>query len=222
MCAETARNMRLPPLFVLMLSTGVWGCATRTANFAVQMSNDPVGSVRYEAPRAGPYDDLNSLVDTACKHMKAQPADKGPPPGYCALLFHAPLSDSPSPGEKWFIPHVAPIRVTNELERSCLLPVDPVEPKSAALLILDSGPTGPQPPTDRVWSPTSFLNRMTGRTWEHDVLVFSLEAPSTCAVYSFSGFSGVVTRREGNTFVPVGAIDNGQGVLQTSANKTSQ
>ncbi|WP_075207501.1 hypothetical protein [Archangium violaceum] len=213
--------MRLSAVLGLILLVGGWGCAARPASFAIHVHDEPTGAVRYEGPLAGPYDELSTLVDTACKHMKSQVADKGPiSPGYCALFFHAPLVDSPSPREKWFIAHISPIGVTNELERSCRLPMDPVEPTSTALLVLGGGPTGLQPSVTSIWHPTLFLNQTTGRTWEHDVLVFSMDAPGTCAVYSFSGFSGVVTRRQHKTFVPVGAIDNGEGVLRISAGNT--
>jgi hypothetical protein len=221
-CAERAWDMRLP--LVLMLSAGGFGCAARaTTSLAIQVRNDPTGPVRYEGQLAGPYDDLKTLVDTACELMESRPADQGPStPGYCALFFHAPLVDSPSSGEKWFIASIAPLHVTNELERSCGLPMDPVEPTSVALLVLGGGSSRLQPPAASAWHPTSFLNQTTGRTWEHDVLVFSLEAPGACTVYSFSDFSGVVTRRQGKTFVPVGAIDNGEGVLRVSSGIAGQ
>ena len=216
---KTPRVAALSTWMVLLLLTGSWGCATHNADLNIHVRNAPDIPVRYEGRLVGPYDDLSTLVDITCKHLRAQPVGRQSlnPPGYCALFFHAPLFESPTSGEKWFIPHIAPIGGTNGSERICALPMDPVEPTRVAILSLgdaSSASHAPASSASTTWRPSSFLNRTTARTWEHDVLVFSLADPDTCTVYSFNGFSGLVTLRRGSKFTPVGTVSNDQGVIQ--------
>lgn len=208
--------MRLSGVLLLFLLAGMAGCATAAARFDIRVRDEPNGPIRYEGPLAGPYDDVDELVDTVCENMLASsaPTQDGPRRGYCVLFFSAPAGSE----EKWFISHLASLEgpPTSE-ERSCSLPVDVTEPAATEVLSLGGASTRQraQDTSPRaLWHPTSFLNQTTGGTWDRDVLVFSLEEPGACTVHGFIGFSGVVTVRRDRRFMPIATVYGEHGTTQ--------
>ena len=65
------------------------------------------------------------------------------------------------------------------------------------------------------WRPTHFFSQTAGESWWPDTLVFSLEPSGACTVYTYVGFSRVVTVRRDGDFIPTGTIYNEQGIIQT-------
>jgi hypothetical protein len=204
--------MRIQRLAMLLFFGGTLGCVAHHVDLGIQVHDEPNRPVRYEGPLAGPYDDLEELVDTACEHMVRSPASLGGrhTRGYCALFFSAPDEQGT---DKWFIGNITPLEdVQATGERSCRIPVDLVERRDTEVLSL--GGVDSTPPEHESWRPTLFFNQRTRATWERDVLLFSLETPETCTTYGFVGFDRVVTRHRGNGFVPMGTVYNEQGVIQ--------
>ncbi|TQF09918.1 hypothetical protein FJV41_42155 [Myxococcus llanfairpwllgwyngyllgogerychwyrndrobwllllantysiliogogogochensis] len=204
--------MRFRLIAVLLALSCIWGCVANNADLGIRVRDDPNGPVRYEGPLAGPYDDMETLVDAACERMLNQPVSSrgGQPLGYCAVFFSAPNDEG---RDKWFIGHVAPLGVGGgDAGRSCVLPIDLVAPRSTEVLALGGGYDTSR--GRRNWHPTLFLNGRTGETWERDVLVFSTSTPTECGVYSFTGFSRVVTEVRNGKFVPVGTVYNSQGSIE--------
>ncbi|MFP2925096.1 hypothetical protein ACLESO_07740 [Pyxidicoccus sp. 3LG] len=207
--------MRFEMMGALLVLGGASGCATSGVDLRIRVRDDPNGPVRYEGLLAGPFDDVDELVETGCGHMmeQAAPSSVERPLGYCAVFFSAPNDEG---RDRWFIGHIATLDGDrNVAERSCTIPVDLVEPDEVEVLSL-LGATG-SPGRSGAWRPTRFFNQSTGTTWSRDVLVFSLETPEVCTAYGFISFSRVVTVNRGNGFHPVGTVYNEQGIIQALA-----
>ncbi|MCP3139990.1 hypothetical protein [Pyxidicoccus xibeiensis] len=207
--------MRVVLLAALLLLGGGSGCATSGADLRIRVHDDPNGAVRYEGPTAGPFRDVDELVETGCERMVEHAASSRAerPLGYCAVFFSAPDDEG---RDRWFIGHLSVLEgERGGTERSCRIPVDLVDPKEVEVLSLLGAKGGPG--HSGAWRPTHFVNQGTGTTWERDVLVFSLEAPEACTAYGFISFSRVVTVSRGSGFHPIGTVYNEQGIIQALA-----
>ncbi|WP_169558697.1 hypothetical protein [Myxococcus stipitatus] len=202
-------------MLAILACAGAGGCASSRDALKIRVVDDAKGPVRYEGPLAGPHDSMEALVEAACERMREPPASSrdGRSWGYCAVFFSAPDDEG---REKWFVGHVAPLRAEGEVsERYCVLPIDLVAPSHTEMLALGGAY---EPRLGRQdWHPTLFLNERTGKTWERDVLVFSLSSPDSCRVNSYIGFSRVVTALQKGKFVPVGTVYNGRGRVEQLA-----
>lgn len=183
-------------------------CASARTDLDIRVREDPSGPVRYEGALAGPYDDVDELVEAGCERMEKHAASaRVRALGYCAVFFSAPDEEG---RDRWFIGHIAELTGDRRGEdRACALPVDLVEPNGVDVLSLRGRTAG-----RGSWRPTRFMNQRTGATWERDVLVFSLEGERGCTVYGFVGFSRVVTVSQGDGFRPVGTVYDEQGVVR--------
>jgi hypothetical protein len=163
---------------------------------------------------------MEELVDAACKNMmSAEVSSPGNSRhGYCILFFNSPIFEAPQDGDKWFISNITPMQgIPGGPERSCELPPDPVEPATKEMLSLGGAYFNSEtqaPGGSEHWRPTQFYNQSSSKAWDPDTLVFSLDPVGVCTVYSYSGFSRVVTVRRDGEFVPVGTIYNDQGIIQ--------